>query len=108
MMAGRGDDARRAFEDAIAQQPGTARAHSSLAALDAQAGRSDAALAEWREAIAIDPAEYGPLFATGVSLARAGRTADARAHLDLFTSSAPPDRYGPQIAQARAWLSRQR
>lgn len=108
MMAGRGDDARRAFEEAIAQQPGTARAHSSLAALDAQAGRTDAALAEWRRAIALDAAEYGPLFATGVSLARAGRTADARAHLDLFTSSAPADRYGPQIAQARAWLSRQR
>lgn len=108
MMAGRSDDARRAFEEAIAQQPGTARAHSSLAALDAEGGRSDAALSEWRKAIAIDPAEYGPLFATGVSLARAGRTADARAHLDLFTSSAPADRYGPQIAQARAWLSRQR
>jgi arylsulfatase A-like enzyme/Flp pilus assembly protein TadD len=108
MMAGRRDAARRAFEEAVAQQPDTARAYSSLAALDAEAGRTDAALAGWRRAVALDPAEYGPLFATGVSLARAGRAADARAYLDLFTSSAPADRYGPQIAQARAWLSRQR
>jgi arylsulfatase A-like enzyme/Flp pilus assembly protein TadD len=108
MMAGRRDAARRAFEEAVAQQPDTARAYSSLAALDAEAGRTDAALAGWRRAVALDPAEYGPLFATGVSLARAGRAADARAYLDLITSSAPADRYGPQIAQARAWLSRQR
>jgi tetratricopeptide (TPR) repeat protein len=79
MMAGRRDEARRAFEGAVAQQPDTARAYSSLAALDAEAGRTDAALAGWRRAVALDPAEYGPLFATGVSLARAGRAADARA-----------------------------
>jgi arylsulfatase A-like enzyme/Tfp pilus assembly protein PilF len=102
MMAGRRDAARRAFEEAVAQQPDTARAYSSLAALDAEAGRTDAALAGWRRAVALDPAEYGPLFATGVSLARAGRAADARAYLDIFTSSAHSDRYGPQIAQARA------
>jgi len=107
-MAGRRDEARRAFEEAIARQPETARAHSSLAALDAEAGHTDAALAEWRKAVSIDAAEYGPLFATGLSLARSGRTADARAYLDLFTSSAPADRYGPQLVQARAWLSRQR
>jgi arylsulfatase A-like enzyme/Flp pilus assembly protein TadD len=108
MMTGRRDEARRAFEEAIAQQPDTARAYSSLAALDAEAGRTDAALAGWRRAVALDPAEYGPLFATGVSMVRTGRAADAHAYFDLFTSSAPADRYGPQIAQARAWLSGQR
>ena len=34
-----------------------------------------------------------------------GRNAKARPYLQFFAASAPADRYAPQIAQARAWLS---
>ena len=105
LMAGRHDEARRAFEAAIAERPELARAHSSLGAIHADAGRTDAAMAEWKTATSLDASEYGRLFALGVAHARNGRNAKARPYLQFFAASAPADRYAPQIAQARAWLS---
>ena len=105
LMAGRTPQARTAFESALARNPNIARAHSSIAALDAEAGRIDESLARWRRAVALDPAEYGTVLAIGISLARAGRAADARPYLQLFADSAPAPRYAEDISRARAWLS---
>ena len=65
----------------------------------------DAAFAEWKTATALDPSEYGRLFTLAASLVRAGRTAQARPYLEFFARSAPVDRYGQQIVQARSWLA---
>ena len=108
LMAGRREAARSAFEQALARDPGTARAHSSLAAIAIDEGQLDVAIPHWRAAVAADPAEYAPIFALGVAHARAGRVAAARACLEFFAGSAPPQAYAPQIAQARSWLSSHR
>jgi predicted Zn-dependent protease len=108
LMDNQRDAARRAFEAAIARNPGLARAHSSLAAMHAEEGRPDDAIARWREATRIDPSEYGRIFLLGVSFARAGRTAPARACLTFFAENAPADDYAQQIATARQWLGRSR
>jgi arylsulfatase A-like enzyme/Flp pilus assembly protein TadD len=105
LMANRPDEARRAFESAIAQNPSLARAHSSLGAIHADAGRKDAAFAEWKAASSLDPSEYGRLFMLGASLVRAGRVTQARPYLEFFAATAPADRYGMQIVQARSWLA---
>jgi tetratricopeptide (TPR) repeat protein len=106
LMAGRRDAARRAFDSALALDSTLARAHSSLAAVALDEGKTDDAIVHWRAAVAQDPAEFGPIFALGVGHARAGRTAQARACLTFFADEAPAARYGPQIAQAKAWLGR--
>ncbi|HET7617236.1 MAG TPA: sulfatase-like hydrolase/transferase [Vicinamibacterales bacterium] len=105
LMAGRSAEARAAFEQALARNPGLARAHSSLAAIDVDAGRPGDAVPHWRAAVAADPSELGRIFGLGVAQARSGRVAQARAYLSFFAEAAPPDRYAPQIAQARRWLA---
>ena len=105
LMANDVDAARRDFEAAIAANPELARAHSSLAAVNAEAGRTHDAIAGWREATRLDPAEYPRIFALGMSLARAGRNGPAAACLGFFAETAPPGLYGKQIAAARAWLA---
>jgi choline-sulfatase len=108
LMAGDRAAARKAFESAIALNPTTARAHSSLAVLAAEEGHADEALAHWRRAVGIDPAEYQTLLAFGVSFARSGRNDVARPYLQLFADQAPVPRYAADIAKAREWLGRER
>ena len=38
-------------------------------------------------------------------MARRGENAKARTYLTFVAEAAPPAQYGPQIAQARAWLA---
>jgi tetratricopeptide (TPR) repeat protein len=104
-MANQVEAAQRDFEAAIAANPSVARAHSSLAAIHAEAGRTREAIAGWREATRLDPSEYGRIFVLGISLARAGRNGPAAACLGFVAESAPPALYGKQIAAARAWLA---
>jgi Flp pilus assembly protein TadD len=84
--------------------PTNARAHSSLGTLAAEEGRLEESLQHWRRAGAIDQSEFEKLLAIGLSLARSGRRAEARAHLELFADAAPPERYAADIAKARSWL----
>ena len=105
LMANRTAEARRSFEAAIAESPSLARAHNSLGALEVDAGRPDAAVAHFRSAVASDPSEFGRLFVLGATMARRGENAKARIYLAFVAESAPPAQYGPQIAQARAWLA---
>jgi Flp pilus assembly protein TadD len=105
LTAGRRAAARTAFEQALARDPGSARAQSSLGAIAVEDGRFDEAAVHWRAAVARDSAEFAPIFALGVAFARGGHPGQARACLQFFADAAPPARYGPQIAQARAWLA---
>jgi tetratricopeptide (TPR) repeat protein len=73
-MADRRDAARASFEAALAINRDTARAHSSLGALAADAGRRDEAFEHWRRAVDADPRELETLLGVGASLV--GRTDD--------------------------------
>jgi choline-sulfatase len=105
LMGNRRDEARQTFEAAIAENPSLARAHTSLGTIHADQGQTDAAIAEWKTACSIDSSESGRLFTLGASLARAGQAQQARPYMQFFAESAPADRYGAQIAEARAWLA---
>ena len=108
LMANQRDQARHAFDEAVARNPALARAHSSLGAMNAEDGRPADAIVEWREATRLDPSEYGRIFLLGVSLARAGRTGPARTCLTFVADTAPPAQWEKQIAAARDWLARAR
>jgi Flp pilus assembly protein TadD len=97
--------AREAFGAALALNPGAARAHSSLAFLDGEAGRADEALAHWRKALAFDPRERDALLALGALLRRRGRSAEARIYLELYVTTAPAGARAPDVERVREWLA---
>lgn len=105
LMARDEGQARAAFEQALRQNPGVARAHSSLGFMAAQGGRVDEALDHWRRAIALDPGESEKLMALGALLLRGGPPARARPYLELFVATAPSPRYAREIERARALLA---
>jgi arylsulfatase A-like enzyme/Flp pilus assembly protein TadD len=107
LIANRRDSARRTFEFAVARNPGVARAHSSLAAMHAEDGRPDEAVARWREATRLDAGEYGRIFRLGIAFARAGKTAPARTCFAFFVEHAPAADHPAEIAAARSWLASQ-
>jgi len=104
LMAGDRVHAREEFQAALAINPGAARAHSSLGAIASDEGRTDEAIAHWRQALEADPREAEKLLAFAEFLR--GRGADARPYLALFVASASPQQYGRQIERAREWLRR--
>src|SRR5262249_39106378 len=96
---------KAAFEQALQRDAAQPRAHVSLGAMALDEGRAADAVVHWRSAVARDPSELGRIFALGAASAQGGRTGAARTAFEFFVASAPPAEYGPQIAQARAWLT---
>lgn len=104
LMAGEAGPAREAFEAALAENPEVARAHSSLAFLDAHTGSPSASLEHWRKALALEPRECETLLALGAVTWRRGGPAAARPYLELFVSSAPQTPCAGGVERARRWL----
>lgn len=102
---GRLDEARALFEEVVARDPRQAAAHYSLAALDANAGRWEAALAGFDRAIACLPGFAQALAARAQAHQRLGHlrqaVADAQAAAELDPGSAA---YAAQLAMLRAAL----
>jgi arylsulfatase A-like enzyme/Tfp pilus assembly protein PilF len=59
LLAGDPRRGRESFEEALRLNPNVARAHSSLGFLLAEGGQAEEALAHWKTAVALDPAESG-------------------------------------------------
>jgi choline-sulfatase len=64
-----------------------------------------AALAAWQRAVALDPQQYDALFNIGLVAATTGRREEARRALRRFVATAPPARFGPDLAKARGILT---
>ena len=84
LMAGQRDRARDAWNSALALNPNLARAHTSLGILSLEDRHPAEAVEHWKAASALDPREYMTILGIGLSLAKAGQTAEARR---LSTSS---------------------
>jgi tetratricopeptide (TPR) repeat protein len=104
LLAGDGGGARAALTEALRLDGRLAIAHRTLGLLAARAGDEETALREWSAAVALDPYEHDALLRLGSVLARRGRTEEARAYLERFVASAPPQVYAQSLAGARAWL----
>jgi tetratricopeptide (TPR) repeat protein len=105
LRAGRPADAARAFTQAVDADPRLAQAWEGLGAARA---RSDpaGAIDAWKKAVELEPRNYDVLFNLGVLLREAGRTDEARPHLERFVREAPADRYARDIATVRGWLAK--
>ena len=62
------------------------------------------ALAAWQKAVALDPQQFDALFNIGLVAATNGRREEARQALRRFVATAPPARFGPDLAKARGLL----
>ena len=105
LMGGQRQEARAAFEEAVALNADTVRAHTSLAVMATEEGGIQEALEHWRRAVALDPGEHAKLLAVAGGLWQAGRRAEARPLLELFAASAPPARFGAELERVRGLLA---
>jgi lipopolysaccharide biosynthesis regulator YciM len=103
---GRNEDARRALKRALRKDPGAARGWIALGGVEAERGRSKAALAAWARAPVIDrrcgPQVYPQLEATYAAL---GRAREFEEYLRGLLSERPDDVHA-RIALARSLAAR--
>ena len=104
LMAGQRDRARQAWTRALQLNPNLARVHTSLGMLSLEERRLAEAVQHWKAASALDARENLTLLGVGLSLAKAGQTAEARVALEFFMNHAPPERFAADIERARAVL----
>lgn len=105
LMGGQRDQARRAFNEALALNPTTVQAHTSLAIMALEEGQLDMATEHWRQAAEIDPRQYARIFSIADRLWSAGQHGQARPLLELVVESAPPESFTREIERARQMLS---
>ncbi len=99
------EQARNQLQRALALNPGLPIAWNTLGVALYRLEGPAAALDAWERSVAIDPRQYDALFNIGLVAAQAGRAAQARQALTRFVETAPPARFGPDIAKARQILS---
>ena len=107
----RADDvgaAERHLHDALALNPRLPLALNSLGVVKARQNDFRSAIELWKKAIALDPKQYDALYNVALVATRTGQREDALWALDRFARTAPPSRYGREIAEARAALARLR
>jgi tetratricopeptide (TPR) repeat protein len=92
-------------EKALRIDPRAAAAWSALGTAQVQLGEETGALESWSRAVVEDPSQYDALFNLAVLSGRMGRIEEARRALERFLASAPADRYGARLADARRLLS---
>ena len=102
---GRIDDALAELRRAIADQPGTQRAHYALGTLLAKRGEFAAAEAAFTRAVEIDPNDANAQNNLGAVLLSQGKTAPAIAHFESALRLNPEDALARQsLERARAAL----
>ncbi len=104
LMTGSRQQARAAFEDALAKNPGTVAALTALAVMTIEEGAVAEGVALWRRAVTADPGELPKLLGFGTYLWGQGQTEVARPLLQLFVEEAPADKYARELAQLQAAL----
>jgi Flp pilus assembly protein TadD len=96
--------ARDWFLKSLQSDSASAATWTQLGFAQARLGDTAAAEGSWRKSIELDPRQYNSLYNLAVSELRAGKTEEARAKLERFLASAPPNQYAEQLAQVRRIL----
>ena len=66
--------------------------------------RKEDAIASWKRAVALDPAQFNSMYNLWAVLADLGRHEEAAGYGRQFASTAPPALFGPDITRIRAYL----
>lgn len=101
----RAAEARQELERAIALDPRLPDSWNTLGVALYQLEGAKPAMAAWQKAIALDAEQFEALFNLGLVALQSGDRAEARRALRRFAEHAPPDRFGADIARARATLA---
>jgi tetratricopeptide (TPR) repeat protein len=91
LKAGKLDEAERAFRSVLAKGGRAAYVHNNLGIVLQERGQHEKALAQFREAIRLDPRYPAPRILLGSSLLALGRTNEARAALERAVKLAPQE-----------------
>jgi Tfp pilus assembly protein PilF len=102
----RGDlaTARQRFEQAVAADPRSSRAHAGAGVVALRAGDRQSAIARWTRAVQLDPRNFDALYNLGTTLAREGQAAAARPYLEEFLRTAPKAFYGKDLEEVARLL----
>lgn len=106
LRRGRLGEARSHLQRALDLDDHLPGAWNSLGVVRFRLEGAASACAAWERAVALDASQFDALFNLGLVAAESGRTDTARQALRRFVATAPPARYGPDIAKARALLGR--
>ncbi len=90
---------------AISLDPNLAGAHNGLGVAYARTGHMDQAIEEWKTAVRLNDRQFDTLYNLGMALMQLARYEEALESLKQFASTAPPDRYGADIARVRRMIS---
>ena len=97
--------ARENLSRALALNPRLPLALNTMGVVYARQNDFPSAVEFWKRAVAVDPRQYDALYNMGLVQMRAGHREDARRALERFASTAPPQRYAADIANARRALA---
>ena len=89
LKAGRLDEAESAFRSVLAKGGALAYVHNNLGIVLQERGQHAKAVAEFREAVRLDPAYPAPRILLGASLLALGRVSEARQSLERAVKLAP-------------------
>ncbi len=104
LMSGNRSGARQAMMEALAMDPGVAKAHNVLGVIEAEEGRPEEAIVHWRRAAELNPQDYQTLFNLGTTLDRLGRSGEAEAFYRQYLKTAPIALEGRDIERVRRRL----
>jgi arylsulfatase A-like enzyme/Flp pilus assembly protein TadD len=104
LMLDRAREARENLEAALRLGKRHARAWNALGVACMRLGDPKAAIDAWQKCLEINPEQYDALYNIGRVAGEVGDWKTARAALERFVATAPPKRYGRDIAQVRAAL----
>ncbi|HXT20402.1 MAG TPA: tetratricopeptide repeat protein, partial [Thermoanaerobaculia bacterium] len=106
LRADRVNEAVAELERALGMEDRLVVSWNTLGVARYRLGDVPGAIRAWQRATELDPTLYDALFNLGLVAAQAGRPGEARAALERFVQTAPAGQYAPDIAKARAVLSR--
>jgi choline-sulfatase len=104
LRMGQPQQARVHLERALSIDPRLPGAWTTLGVALYELEGPEAALNAWRQALALDSTQFDALLNFGLVSAQTGRRDEARQALRRFVSTAPPQRFGPDIAKAQQLL----
>lgn len=106
LRAGDREGARAFLMRALAINDRLPLALNTLGVIHAGGGDPARAIEAWSRAVELDPKQYDALYNLALVAGRSGRGDLARRALEQFVKTAPPERYGRELAEARAILAR--
>jgi arylsulfatase A-like enzyme/Flp pilus assembly protein TadD len=104
LRLGHWDRARDRSRHALELNSGLPISWNNLGVSLYQLGRKGEALDAWQKAADLKPDLWDALWNLGTKAAEQGRVDQAYRALERFAAGAPPDRYGPDIDKAKAFL----